>query len=115
MVNILNHQGNANQGPYGSILHQSEWLRSKTQETAHAVKDAEKGEHSSIAGGITNLYNRSGNQSGSFSESWELSYLKTSYFTPGNIPKRCSSILQGHILHYIHSSFSCNSQKLETN
>jgi hypothetical protein len=38
---------------------------------AHADKDVEKGEHSSIAGGITNLYNHFGNQFDGFSESWE--------------------------------------------
>jgi hypothetical protein len=33
-----------------------------------AVKDVEKEEHSSIAGGIASWYNRSGNQSGGSSE-----------------------------------------------
>jgi hypothetical protein len=47
------------------MLHQSEWLRLKIQVTAHAGKDMEKGEHCFIAGGIANLYNHSGNQSGS--------------------------------------------------
>ena len=37
---------------------------------ADAVKDAEKGEHSLIAGGITSWYNHSGNQFGSSSENW---------------------------------------------
>jgi hypothetical protein len=36
--------------------------------TADAGKDVEKEEHSSIAGGIANLYNHSGNQSWGFSE-----------------------------------------------
>jgi hypothetical protein len=49
-------------------LHQSEWLRSKTQVTADAGKDVEKQEHSFIAGGIVSWYNHSGNQSGGFSE-----------------------------------------------
>jgi hypothetical protein len=35
-----------------------------------------------------------------------------SYITPGYIPKRCSTIIQGHMLQYVHSSFICNSQKL---
>jgi hypothetical protein len=39
-------------------------LRSKTKVTVYAGKDVEKGEHSSIAGGIANWYNNSGNQSG---------------------------------------------------
>jgi hypothetical protein len=49
---------------------QSEWLRSKTKVTADVGKDVEKGEHSSIVGGIASLYNRSVNQSGSSSENW---------------------------------------------
>jgi hypothetical protein len=34
-------------------------------------KDVEKEEHSSIAGGIANGYNVSGNQSGGSSENWK--------------------------------------------
>jgi hypothetical protein len=70
MFNILSHQENANQNNSDSISHQSEWLRSKTQVTADASKDVEKEEHSSIAGGIANWYNHSGNQSGNSSENW---------------------------------------------
>ena len=71
MFNILSHQGNANQKWFwDSTLHQSEWLRSVIQATAHADEDVEKGEYFSIAGGIANLYNYSVNQSGSFSENW---------------------------------------------
>jgi hypothetical protein len=44
--------------------------RSKIQMTAHAGKDVEKEEHSSIVGGNASLYKHSGNQSGSFSENW---------------------------------------------
>jgi hypothetical protein len=36
--------------------------------TANAGEDVEKEEHSSIAGGIANVYNHSGNPSGGFSE-----------------------------------------------
>jgi hypothetical protein len=39
--------------------------------TADAVEDAEKGEHSSIAGEVANLFSYSGNQSGGLSESWK--------------------------------------------
>ena len=53
-----------------SILHWSEWLRSKTQAT-HAGEDVEQKERSSIVGGIAHLYNHSGNQFGGFSENWE--------------------------------------------
>jgi hypothetical protein len=42
--------------------------RSKTQVTADAGEDVEKGEHSSIDSGTANLYNYSGNQFSSFSE-----------------------------------------------
>jgi hypothetical protein len=37
-----------------------EWLRSKTQGTAHAGEDVEKEEHSSTAGGVANLHSQSG-------------------------------------------------------
>jgi hypothetical protein len=37
---------------------------------ADAVEDVEKEELSSIAGGISSLYNHSGNQSGGSSENW---------------------------------------------
>jgi hypothetical protein len=46
-----------------STSHQSEWQRSKIQVTAVAGEDVEKEEHSSIAAGIINWYNHSGNQS----------------------------------------------------
>jgi hypothetical protein len=52
-------------------FHQSEWLRSKPQVTTHVGEDVEKEEHSSIAGGIVNWYDHSGNQSGGFSENWK--------------------------------------------
>ena len=69
MFNILNHQANANQNKPEIPPHtKSEWLRSKIQVTADAVKDVEKEEHSSIAGGIASCYNHSGNQSGGSSE-----------------------------------------------
>ena len=44
--------------------HQSEWLRSKIQEIAYAFEGVEKEEHSSIAGGLSSIYNHSGNQFG---------------------------------------------------
>ena len=39
--------------------------------TVHAGEDEEKEEHSSIASGIENWYNHSGNQSGSSLENWK--------------------------------------------
>jgi len=38
--------------------------------TTDAGEDVEKGEHSSIFGGIAGLYNHSGNQSGGSPENW---------------------------------------------
>ena len=49
IFNILNHHGYANQQPWDSTSHQSEWLGSKIQVTADAGEDVEKEEHSSIA------------------------------------------------------------------
>jgi hypothetical protein len=51
-----------------STLQQSEWLTSKPQVTAHAGSNVKKEESSSIADGIANWYNHSGNQSGGSSE-----------------------------------------------
>lgn len=39
---------------------------------------------------------------------------RPNYTTSGNIPKRCSAIPQGHLLNHAHSSFICDSQRLET-
>jgi hypothetical protein len=44
--------------------------KKKTQVTADAAEDVEKEEHSSIAVGMANWYNHTGNKSGSSSESW---------------------------------------------
>jgi hypothetical protein len=71
MFNILNHQGNANQNNPEIPLHtRSEWLRSRIQVTADAGEDVEKEEHSSIVGGVANLYNHSRKQSGGSSGNW---------------------------------------------
>jgi hypothetical protein len=51
--------------------HQSKWLISRPQVTAHVGKDVEKEEHPSIARGIANWYNNSGNQSRGSSENWK--------------------------------------------
>jgi hypothetical protein len=55
--------------------------------TAHAGKDMEK-EQSSIAGGIANWYNHSGNQSEDSPENGTRSSLRPRNTTLGNIPKR---------------------------
>ena len=67
MFNILNHQGNAKQNNPEIPLH----TRSKTQVTADAGKDVEKEKYSSIADGIENWYNHSGNQLVGFSNNWK--------------------------------------------
>jgi hypothetical protein len=78
MLKVLCHQGNSNPKNKQTktktrdyTLHQSEWLRSKTQVTTHVGKNVEKEEDSSIAGGIANWYNHSGNQSVCSSENWK--------------------------------------------
>jgi hypothetical protein len=47
------------------------------QKSSKEGKIVEQGEHSSIAVGSENLYNLFGNPFGTFSENWELFYLKT--------------------------------------
>ena len=54
MFNVLSQQGNANQNDYEIPFYTSEWLRLKSQVTAHTGKDVKQGEHSSIAGGNAN-------------------------------------------------------------
>jgi hypothetical protein len=56
------------------LLHLSEWLRSITQVTAHAGKDAGEEEHSSTATGTGNLYSHYGNQHRGSSERLESIY-----------------------------------------
>ena len=68
MFKVLSDKTNAN---HNDTLQQTEQLRSKPQVTTHVGEDAEKEEHSSIAGGIANLYNHSGNQCGGSSENWK--------------------------------------------
>jgi hypothetical protein len=34
--------------------------------------------------------------------------------TLGNIPKRCPTMPQGHVFHYVHKGLICDSQKLKT-
>jgi hypothetical protein len=48
--------------------------------TTHIGKDVEKEEKSSIASGIANWYNQSGNQSGGSSENWKEIYLKAQLY-----------------------------------
>jgi hypothetical protein len=70
MFNILNHQGNSNQ--LTRRFHFTPIRRAKIKNSgdSNAGEGMVKEEHSSIAGGITSLYNHSGNQSGGSSENW---------------------------------------------
>ena len=38
---------------------------------------------------------------------------RSSYTTPGHIYKRCSILLQAHLINHVHYNFIHNSQKLE--
>jgi hypothetical protein len=51
--------------------------------TADVGEDVEKGEHSSIVGGIESLYNHSGNQSGGSSEKWTKYYQRIPQYLSG--------------------------------
>jgi hypothetical protein len=57
--------------PWDYTSNQSEWLISKTQVKADTSKDVKKEEPSSIAPGIANWYNDSGNHCGNSSENWK--------------------------------------------
>jgi hypothetical protein len=54
MFSILSHWRNANQND-AEILYLSEWQRSKSQVTAHAVNDVEQGDYTSISSGNESL------------------------------------------------------------
>ena len=83
--------------------------------TAHAGQDVEKEDHSSIACGIANwstileinleIPKKIGNRY----------TLKPSYTTLGHIHKRCPTMTQGLVFHYVQSCLVCDNQKLETN
>jgi hypothetical protein len=113
MFNICSHQENANQNNPEIPPHQSEWLRSKAQATAHAGKDVEKTEHSSIADGITNWYNHSGDQSGGSLENWKYFYPKTQLYHSWAYTQKMLTVSQGYVFHYVHRSLIHNNQKLE--
>ena len=95
--------------PWDSTLYESEWLRSKSQVTAHGGMKVEKEDHSCIAAVIANWYNQIPQKIGNRS-TW-----RTSYTTFEQITKRCPIMPQGHMFHYVHSSHICDIQKLETN
>jgi hypothetical protein len=113
MFNILSHQEHTNQKDPKIPSYTWERLRPKAQELAHAGEDVEHREHTSIAGASANLYNHFGNLMVA-QKTGNNSTSRPSYTTPGHIHKRCLTISQGHLLNYVHSSFTHNSQKLET-
>ena len=67
MFQVLSYQGNANQNDSESPARMS---KIKEHMIAHIGEGMEQ-ENSSTAHWSANLYNHSGNQSGSFSENWE--------------------------------------------
>jgi hypothetical protein len=72
-------------------------VRIKNSGDRDAVKDVEKEEHSSIAGGIASLYNHSGNQPGSSSESWTLYYWRIQqYFSWAYTQKMFQPVIRTH-------------------
>jgi hypothetical protein len=61
-------------GLWNSTLHQFEWLRNKKKKWRDSIfwkEDVTKKEHTSISGGIMNLYHYFVNQSSGSSESWK--------------------------------------------
>ena len=74
-----------------SILHLPEWLRSKTQVTAHAGKDVEQGEHSSIAGGNRKMQTISESSLLVAQKTGNSSTSRLSYILLGNMPWDCST------------------------
>jgi hypothetical protein len=92
----------------------SRMAKIKTQEILYAGKGMEQGAHFFIPGGSANLYNHFGNQFGSFSQNGIVLPQDPPTPTFGYIHKRCSNILQIHLLSCVYSSFIHNSQKLET-
>ena len=61
-------------------------------------EDVEKEEHSSIAGGIANWYNHSGNQFGSSSEKWTYFYWKIQqYHSWAYTQKMLQLVIRTHV------------------
>ena len=74
----------------------------------------EQEEHSSTADGSANLYNPLEVNLVVSQNIENISTLRSSYTTPGHILKRFSTIAQGHLINYVHSSIIHTSQKLGT-
>jgi len=113
MFNIISLQENANQNNPDILLTPIRMAKIKNSGSSRCWQGCGERGTSFIAGGISSWYNHSGNQFVGLSENWEEIYQKTQLYTLGHIPKRCSTIPRGHILHYVNSSLIYNSQKLE--
>jgi hypothetical protein len=84
--------------------------KTKPYVTVHANEDVEKEEHSSTAVGNANFCTTTLEISLVISQKiGNSSTSRPSYTAPGHIPKRCPTIPQGHVLHYVHSSLICKS------
>ena len=79
-----------------TILHQSEWLRSKTPILAYAREDA-------YAGGSANLISCCGNQYPDFSGNWESIYLKTQQYHFWTYTQWKHTHTTGHLLNCVHN------------
>ena len=111
----FNHEGNTNQVNWGSILYPSDWLRSKTQETAHASEEMwSKANTSSLQRGMQTFATTVENNFVASQKTGNSSTSRSCYTTPEHIPKICSTIPHRYLLNYVHSSFSRNSEKVET-
>jgi hypothetical protein len=71
-------------------------------------------EHSSIAGGISNWYNHSGNQSRGSSENLKYIYLNKQLYQSWEYNQKMPHQVTGNIFHYFHRGLTCDSQKLDT-
>jgi hypothetical protein len=82
--------------------------------TTHVSKNVEKEEHFSISDGLQTGTTTLGINLEVPQKIGNSSTLRLSYTILGHIPKRCPTMPQGHVFHYVHSSLTCDSQKLET-
>ena len=114
MFTILDHQGNANQKTLRFPFILSEWLRSKSQVTAHAGKDMEQGNTPSLLGEVQTFTASLEVRMIVSQKTRSYSTSKHSYTTFGHLFKECSITPQGHLFNYAHSSIMCNSKNLET-
>jgi hypothetical protein len=80
--------------------------KTKSSKTAYAGEDLEQGEHSSIT--IENSNCTTTLEINLAVSQIEIIPPKDSAIK-SRVPKRCTITLQGHMFHYVYSSFICNS------